>query len=774
MPHYPKSDPTGTSSPWAPTPSTGCAWTVAEHWVSLARHSPLGLLTDLDGTLIPFAATPREARPGPGLVELLAELATLPGLVAAVVSGRPREDLEALFSGAPGLLLVAEHGGWRRGRGSWHAVLDESPHPALAELAESLDRLAGRHPGALVERKTWSVALHRRRVAEAERTALSAAAAAAVDAWLAEHPGFERLDGAEVIEVRPARLRKSSAVGWVRERAGAGARLLAFGDDRTDEDTFRAVGVADEAIRVGPRHSPETFARWSLSGPQDLVAFLRWLVAARRGRNTAALPRLPEPIVAPAAVGERCLSRYDLLVVSNRLPALRSPSHPRDDRSRHVGGLVAALEPALAGHRSLWLGWSGRTLAGNEASRVAVDDDGSRAVAWVDFPAEWQERYYNGFCNRVLWPLLHTFPGRVQFADGDWDSYMRVNDAFAAAALELAGPDTPVWVHDYHLLLVARALRRRGHRAPIGLFLHVPFPGADVFGLLPWAEQLLDGMLDLDLIGFHTAGYADNFRLCVRALTPAAVRPDGVFHRGRRIRVETLPIGIIPESFQQPPEPAAAEEVAGLLRAIAPGQLVLGVDRLDYTKGIPERLEAFARLLQRFPGWRRKMSLVQVSVPSREDVTDYVEQRRVVESAVGRINGEFGEGSWVPVRYLYRSYGRNHLAQLYRSAAVGYVTPLRDGMNLVAKEYVAAQDPANPGVLVLSRFAGAAVELADAVLTNPWHIDGMAEDLDRALRMPLDERRERHRRLAAVVASTTAVTWARDFLAALEETGDRP
>jgi trehalose 6-phosphate synthase len=207
------------------------------------------------------------------------------------------------------------------------------------------------------------------------------------------------------------------------------------------------------------------------------------------------------------------------------------------------------------------------------------------------------------------------------------------------------------------------------------------------------------------------------------------------------------------------------------LQVIAPGRLILGVDRLDYTKGIPERLYAFERLLEKFPKWQKRVSLVQISVPSREDVPDYTEQRKAVENAVGYINGKYGDGTWVPVRYLYRSYGPEQLASLYRAAAVGYVTPLRDGMNLVAKEYVAAQDPENPGVLILSQFAGAATELIDAVLTNPWHIDGMAEDLNRALRMGLMERQERHSRLLVAVGQRTAATWADQFLHSLEASG---
>jgi trehalose 6-phosphate synthase len=334
--------------------------------------------------------------------------------------------------------------------------------------------------------------------------------------------------------------------------------------------------------------------------------------------------------------------------------------------------------------------------------------------------------------------------------------------------MDLVGPDTPIWVHDYHLLLLAQSLRRRGHRGPVGHFLHIPFPGVDMFSLLPWCGQLLDAMLDFDLLGFHTPGHVNNFRQCVGALSPAKVSDDAILHHGRRIRVRDFPIGIIPEDFQHPPSSESNEEISAILSPYSRIRKILGVDRLDYTKGIPERLLAFGRMLELFPEWRSRTSFLQISVPSREDVPEYVEQRSRVENVVGRINGEFGEADWVPIRYLYRSYSRDQLSFLYRSADVACVTPLRDGMNLVAKEYVAAQNPEQPGVLVLSSFAGAAHELTDAVLTNPWYVDGMARDLDRALRMPLEERKSRHARLAAVVSKSTALTWAEDFITALE------
>jgi len=285
--------------------------------------------------------------------------------------------------------------------------------------------------------------------------------------------------------------------------------------------------------------------------------------------------------------------------------------------------------------------------------------------------------------------------------------------------------------------------------------------------MLPWAAQIIDGMLDFDLLGFHTPQFVANFLSCVSALLPAKVADDVIRHRGRETHVASMPIGIIPAAFQEPPDPSIVEEIEGLMRILGDAKLVLGVDRLDYTKGIPERLLAFGRMLEMFPEWRGKVSLVQVSVPSRADVPLYAEQRATIESIVGRLNGEFGEAAWVPVRYLYRSYDKAQLTQLYRAAAVGYVTPLRDGMNLVAKEYVAAQDEENPGVLLLSQFAGAAVEMSDAILTNPYHTDGMARDLNRALKMQLEERKMRHAKLLGVVQRSNAVTWAEGFLDAL-------
>jgi trehalose 6-phosphate synthase len=730
-----------------------------EHWLSVARHTPLAILADLDGTLIPFASTPEEARPDRELLDLLASLAILPGVRVVIVSGRPHAVLGNYFPDAS-LWLMAEHGAWWRAGGAWQPTIDLDDRPVLA-FANELEAIAKAHAGARVERKTWSAVLHYRRVAAAERASLAVEASVAIDAFLAEHPSFERLDGNDVIEIRPSSARKSMAVGWARQQIGQDVRIVAIGDDLTDEQLFAALGPLDEPILVRGGIPRRSHARWEVDGVAEARRFLAFVRDVRRGETATGVPvvpaRPPAPSVSPSDA---------LLVISNRLPDLRSSQPLHSVRRANVGGLVSALENVLAERQGLWLGWGGHVVPDTDEPSFGFDD-GSPPLAWFDYKQSWLRDYYSGFCNGTLWPLFHSFPSRVVIEEKTWKSYVELHEVFADAAYRHARPSDTIWVHDYHLLLLARALRARGHRGPIGLFLHIPFPSLDVFSMLPWAHEIIDAMLDFDLVGFHTQGYVANFEACAGGLLESRAGPSVIENRGHLTNVGAFPIGILPESFQEAPEPSVAAEIEGFMRQLGSGQLVLGVDRLDYTKGIPGRLLAFGRMLEMFPEWRGKVSLVQISVPSRADVPEYVEQRAMIEGIVGRLNGEYGEAHWVPIRYLYRGYTRNHLSQLYRAARVGYVTPLRDGMNLVAKEYVAAQDRADPGVLVLSQFAGAAAEMKDAVITNPYFADGMARDLDRALRMPLQERKTRHERLLAVVERTTAQSWATTFLDAL-------
>ena len=735
------------------------------HWQSAARHTPLAILADLDGTLIPFAPTPEEAVPDPELLELLHSLATLQGLRVVIVSGRPHEVLERYFAESA-VWLVAEHGAWCRGHGAWQPTIDLDPKPILL-LAERLETMARSYPGARVERKTWSCAVHYRRLALHARAAFGVETTVAVNDFLAQNPSFERIDGNQVIEVRAAAARKSFAVSWARRQIGGDVRMIAIGDDLTDEHLFAALDGADEAVLVRGGVKRHTRARWQVDGVDAARRLLAFIRDTRNGTPAADLRITPIRPPAPTLP-----STDALIVVSNRLPDLRSAEPVDRVRRNNVGGLVSALEPILAARHGLWLGWGGHVVPDTDEPGHGIDE-GSPALAWFDYKQSWQKDYYNGFCNGTLWPLFHAFPGRVVINDATYGSYVTVHEAFADAVQRHAGAGDTIWVHDYHLLLLARVLRQRGHRGRIGLFLHIPFPSLDILEILPWARELIDGMLDFDLVGFHTPHYVTNFLTCAGSLVGARSAPAVVEHRDHFTRVGAFPIGIFPESFRETPEPALVQEIESLTRSLGAVKLVLGVDRLDYTKGIPERLLAFARLLELYPEWRGKVSLIQISVPSRADVPEYVDQRASVERIVGRVNGQFGEAHWVPIRYLYRGYTREHLSQLYRAARVGYVTPLRDGMNLVAKEYVAAQDPEDPGVLLLSQFAGAAYEMKDAILTNPYHADGMARDLDLALRMPMDERKQRHARSLAVVERTNAQSWAMSFLDALAECPSR-
>jgi alpha,alpha-trehalose-phosphate synthase [UDP-forming]/trehalose-phosphatase len=726
-------------------------------WQSLLGHPRPCLLIALDGVLVPFGQPTEPARLDADGQRLLLKLQDL-GVAVAVVSGRSRSQLDGLAERLPQTGWFAEHGAWRWDGAGWcgQATIDAD----LVSLCERLQRVVADVPGADLERKTTSVSLHWRRVARGDREALLAASDPVIEEWLETHPEHERAAGVEVSEVRPRAEHEAGVVSWLRHLR-PGSPIVALCDAASGAEVFPLLGAVDAAITVGALSGRRMAVAGTLPGTAAARRFLGWLIEARVGGGTAG----PAP-VDPAPPQQPRDSLASLLVISNRIPAPAT-----SDRQREVGGLVAALEPALRRHDGVWLGWSGHECEAEPT--LDLDTDASPVRASFDLTPRWRRQYYAGFCNRSLWPLLHGFPGRVRYEDEEWAAYVEANDAFARLAGDLVHRDAAIWVHDYHLLLVAAGLRHRGHRGPIGLFLHVPFPSRDAVETLPYAHELLDAMLSFDLIGFHTPRWAESFRSAVQSTLPVAMRGDRIEHRQRTTQIATFPIPIDAAPFRDAAATPTAPDVAGLLTMLGDRRLLLGVDRLDYSKGIPERLEAFERLLERYPAWRGRVCFVQVSVPSRADVPEYAELRDRVEHLVGRINGRFGEANWVPVRYLYRSYPHDVLAQLYRIADVGVVTPLRDGMNLVAKEFVASQDHDRPGVLVLSRFAGAADELKSAVLTNPYHRDGLADDLHRALSMPPAERRDRHRLLSATVLARNPGDWAAEFLTALGVSGER-
>jgi trehalose 6-phosphate synthase/phosphatase len=444
------------------------------------------------------------------------------------------------------------------------------------------------------------------------------------------------------------------------------------------------------------------------------------------------------------------------VTVSNRLPVtLRRGSHGTE-RIRSSGGLVAAFDPILRQRHGLWVGWPGREMHAGES--VSSPDDPYQ-IEPVSIAKADVKGYYHGFSNGALWPLFHTLPGRSTFESSDWDSYQRVNEQFAEVTAKALRPDDFVLVNDYHLLLLPERLRQRRRRAAIGFFLHVPFPPYDVFRVLPWARPLLRGMLGADLVGFHVSNYVRNFLDCVNRLLGCRVdHRRGIVHlEDRTVRVQPLPLGIDFDHYESIATNAPDSGFG------ASERIILGVDRLDYTKGIPERLRAFQRFLVDYPEHRNTVTLIQLAVPSRADASEYRQLKREIDGLVGLINGRFGTATWTPIRYLYRSLPQDRLCALYRDADIALVTPLRDGMNLVAKEYVACQ-VAEPGVLVLSHMAGAAETMAESLLVNPYNIEDTAVKLHRALLMSTEERASRMKALRRREATLNVHTWAKKLL----------
>lgn len=448
-----------------------------------------------------------------------------------------------------------------------------------------------------------------------------------------------------------------------------------------------------------------------------------------------------------------------LVVVSNRLPSTAARSATLD---LPAGGLVSVLFDALRRHRGggLWVGWDAR---GSRRPR-RIHREG---IGLLGLPLAEEEvaGYYEGFCNQALWPVLHSLPSRARFRLDDLASYRRVQERFARALLRELRPSDLLWIHDYHLLLLAPRLRDLGFRGRIGFFLHTPFPSPDIWELLPGAADLLAGIASADLVGLQTRRDLRNFREATRSLDRSRARL-------RAVNVAVLPVGIEPRDFEPTPAIERRPKSSSHLSHLVGGRkALLGVDRLDYSKGLIERFRAFELFLRDHPDWRRRVCLVQIASPSRGALDWYRRERESVERAAGRINGELGDVDWTPIRYLHQSFPRATLARLYRGADVGLVTPLRDGMNLVAKEFVAAQRASDPGVLVLSRFAGASETMSRAVLVNPWVAEETALAIAGALAMPLAERQSRQRALLRVVRRDTATGWCRRFL---DELARRP
>jgi trehalose 6-phosphate synthase len=454
-----------------------------------------------------------------------------------------------------------------------------------------------------------------------------------------------------------------------------------------------------------------------------------------------------------------------LVVVSNRLPVRLDDDGPGSRWRTSPGGLVSALTPVLRGREGVWVGWSGRP----GAVRHPEMHEGI-ALRGVPISAEELDDFYVGFSNATLWPLYHDAIRSPVFDRRWWQAYVRVNHRYAEAAAEAAGAGATVWVHDYHLQLVPMMLRALRPDVRIGFFLHIPFPPQELFVQLPWRREIVEGLLGADLVGFQVPGAASNFSRLARRLTDAGAAEGGLQHDGRVVRVGAFPISIDTAELEgRAADPAVITRAHEIRHDLGDPELVLlGVDRLDYTKGIDQRVRAVGELFEEGTLRTAEHVMVQIAVPSREDDAHYQAERDHLERLVGEVNGRFATVGHPAIHYLHRSVPLDELVALYLAADVMLVTPLRDGMNLVAKEYVASRTDAS-GALVLSEFAGAARELRHAILVNPHDLDGIKGAVREAIELAGDDAKSRMRRLRRVVRNADVYAWARSFLAALQE-----
>jgi trehalose 6-phosphate synthase len=451
-----------------------------------------------------------------------------------------------------------------------------------------------------------------------------------------------------------------------------------------------------------------------------------------------------------------------LVVVSNRV-SRGKPNEPM------TGGLAAALLPVVENSGAIWVGSSGRVRDGLQKEPLAeVEALGQGALAMLDLPAAHYGGYYEGFANSALWPALHSRSDLIRVTQGDYLSYREVNAFMARALLRFNKPDTAFWVQDYHFLSLGAELRDLGVTEPIGFFLHTPWPAASVIEGVPHHRELIEAMLAYDLIGFQTESDCNNFIAYVKNELALPVAGDVAISHHGRTRLAVFPIGIDADKFAAYAAKSITHpDVSRLRRSLNGAQLAIGVDRLDYSKGLINRISAFDQMWTAHPQLHRAVSLLQIATPSRGTIEAYGKLQADVARLITEVNGRHGEVDWTPIRYLNKGFSQQVLAGLYRTAQVGVVTPLHDGMNLVAKEYVAAQNPADPGVLVLSKFAGAANELDAALLVNPHDIDGMARTISTALSMPLTERKLRYEAMMLKLRGHTVQHWFAEFIDAL-------
>src|SRR5271170_3474595 len=481
----------------------------------------------------------------------------------------------------------------------------------------------------------------------------------------------------------------------------------------------------------------------------------------------AASERIPIPATISRKRTGDLLGGRNLVVMSNRAP-IKVVREGNDERIEPtVGGVGTTFLRLLEHHGGLWIAWNGGQKT---PSRLSLPAERPRfELSFLELSERDVSHYYYGMCNRALWPLMHFMISNCHFNVGQWRQYIAVNGLFAASAIEQAGDGDALWIQDFHLALTPRLIRARRKDLAIGIFWHVPFPPVELYRVFPWRRELLMGMLGSDLIGFHCDSYVTHFLNSCRKVLGAQVDQErGEVHfEGRTSRVATFPLGIPVDYFENLAASSRTQQKsARIRRGLRSEKVILGVDRLDYTKGILERLLGFERFLERNPHYHRRVTMVLIAVPSRTKVTEYALLKRQLDEAVGRVVGRFSSDGWVPIRYLYTQFGAEDLVAHYQAADVALLTPLRDGMNLVAKEFVASH-PADDAVLILSEFAGAAEELTDALLVNPYNTDAIADRIREALEMRPEARAQRMRALRDKIRHNNLERWSGNFLTAL-------
>lgn len=468
----------------------------------------------------------------------------------------------------------------------------------------------------------------------------------------------------------------------------------------------------------------------------------------------------------PDPSGKSRLSGQRVLLVSNRLPISIYRKNGRLRASPSVGGLATALSSVNQNYNCTWIGWPGIPVSPKKLKSLLA---GSKYHP-VSIPKKDSEKYYHGFSNKTIWPLFHYFPALAEYDAGEWESYKKVNMLFCDKVAEVIKPGDVIWIHDYHLMLLPQFLRERFPGITIGFFLHVPFPSYDVFRLLPWRKEIIDGLLGADLVGFHTYEYASNFLNSVLYIKGLDNELGRLTVGDRAVKVDTFPLGIDFKRYSEAASDAGVRhEIEKFKEIIGERKIVLSIDRLDYTKGVPQRLQAFDAFLRDHPEWREKVTLALVVSPSRSEVPRYSQLKKEIDEKVGRINGKYSKIGWSPVLYIHRTLPFSTLAALYVISDAALVTPIRDGMNLVSKEYVATNAD-GLGVLILSEMAGAAKEMSESIIVNPNSMDEMADALERALKMPHEEQIARNRAMQERLRLYDSKWWAEQFIAKLHET----